>query len=232
MFQVGTRYAHPSMLHQPSRQRAGSPDEGLTWENTMVSRLRNGSWMLVVLTSALLTACSDGGGDGGGGGGGTPSCDAMKDDAALEEAISLVVTNQRSEPVYLTTGGCAPTGWAVDGKTLFDPAPPTCEGLLVGEPGGETCAPVYEELAAGASVTVAWHGRAVESVPVVEGCPDPPAETYETCSRHALVGEGSHELRLEVFLQYDQATRSASSPLLVDVPFDLPAASVAVNIAP
>jgi hypothetical protein len=133
--------------------------------------------------------------------------------------------------VYLSWDGCSVIGWAVEGKSLFDPGPPTCEGLLEGEPGVNACAPTFDELAPGASLTVHWDGRAVESIPVVVGCPNHPNDAA-TCSRFALVGDGSHELQLEVFLQYDATTEVPSSPHLVTVPFDLPAASVAVSIAP
>lgn len=198
----------------------------------MVTSIRDRlSWMLPVLAGLLLAACDGGGGGGGGGSGGAPSCDAMHDDAALSEAVDITVTNDRSEPVYLSSQGCAVTGWAVDGNSLFDPAPPTCEGLLVGEPGGNQCAPVFDELAPGASIHVSWTGRAAESISVVAGCPDPPDDSA-SCTRMASVADGTHELTIDVFEQLDPATRAPSSPMSVATSFDLPATSIAVSIAP
>ncbi|AGP38354.1 hypothetical protein [Sorangium cellulosum] len=115
--------------------------------------LSKGSSLLAFVVSAFLVACSEGdpgaggaggaGGEetGGGGAGGEASCDDVLDDEALEEPMSIVVTNERSTPVYLTPGGCAPVGWSVDGKSMFEAAIPTCEGLHEGEPGGPACGP-------------------------------------------------------------------------------------------
>lgn len=203
----------------------------------MVSSIRDRfSWMLPVLAGALLVACGGGGGGGDGGTGGTggsggASCDAMHDDAALSEAIDITLTNDRSEAVYLSYQGCSINGWAVDGQSLFDPAPPTCEGLLVGEPGVDQCAPTFDELAPGASIHVPWKGRTVESIPVVAGCPDPPDDSA-SCSRFALTPDGTHELTVEVFEQVDPGSGAPSSPFTVTTSFDLPATSIAVSIAP
>ncbi|WP_437720511.1 hypothetical protein [Sorangium sp. So ce861] len=169
---------------------------------------------------------------GGGGAGGEASCDDVLDDEALEEPVAIVVTNERSTPVYLTPGGCSPVGWSVDGKSMFEAAIPTCEGLHAGEPGGPACAPSFEELAAGASVTVEWHGRIAETVPVVDSCVAPSISAeHETCGRLALAGDGAHELELTVYLELDEESEIGTSPLpTITVPFTLPTESIAVTI--
>ncbi|KYF56564.1 hypothetical protein BE04_35705, partial [Sorangium cellulosum] len=142
-------------------------------------------------------------------------------------------TNERSTPVYLTPGGCAPVGWSVDGKSMFEAAIPTCEGLHEGEPGGPACGPSFQELAAGASVTVEWHGRLAESVPVVDSCVAPSISAeHETCGRLALAGDGAHELELTVYLELDEETEIGTSPLpAIAVPFTLPTESITVTIS-
>ncbi|AUX34274.1 uncharacterized protein SOCE836_064450 [Sorangium cellulosum] len=169
---------------------------------------------------------------GGGGAGGEESCDAMRDDEALDEPISIVVTNERSTPVYYSVSEFGSIDWWIDGTNLFGSKLPTCEGLLMGEPGGPLVGPVFEEIAPGASVTIDWHGRLAESASVVAGCLSPSLEEeYETCDRFELVGDGAHELKITVFLERDEETGIASSPLpAITVPFTLPTESIAVTI--
>ncbi|KYF91706.1 hypothetical protein BE20_13990 [Sorangium cellulosum] len=201
--------------------------------------------------SAFLVACSGNdadpggsgasggsggsGGDetgGGGGAGGEASCDAMRDDEALEEPISIVVTNERSTPVYYSVGAFGSIDWWIDGTNLLGSRIPTCEGLLMGEPGGPNVGVEFAEIAPGASVTIDWHGRLAESAPVVAGCISPSLEEeHETCDRFELVGDGDHELKATVFLERDEETRIATSPLpVITVPFTLPTESIAVTI--
>ncbi|WP_437949648.1 hypothetical protein WME98_01540 [Sorangium sp. So ce296] len=221
--------------------------------------ISRGSSLLAFLVSAFLVACSGNdadpggsgasggtggtggtggsggsGGDetGGGGAGGEASCDAMRDDEALEEPISIVVTNERSTPVYYSAGPFGSIDWWIDGTNLLGSRIPTCEGLLMGEPGGNLVGVAFDEIAPGASVTIDWHGRLAESAPVVAGCVSPSLEgEHDTCDRFELVGDGDHELKATVFLERDEETRIATSPLpVITVPFTLPTESIAVTI--
>ncbi|WP_437622211.1 hypothetical protein [Sorangium sp. So ce1151] len=127
------------------------------------------SSLLALLASALLMACSgdDDGGAGGrgaggvggsGGSGGSADCGAMRDDEALEERISIVVTNERSTHVYLNLGE-AYSAFTVDDRASRAVKSPSCQGLLVGRPWIPVELPVDRELAAGALVTICPRSR-------------------------------------------------------------------------
>ncbi|XXY44054.1 hypothetical protein WME91_29010 [Sorangium sp. So ce269] len=202
------------------------------------------SSLLAFFASALLMACSsprgDGGGSGGtggtggiggsGGSGGSEDCGAMRDDEALEEPISIVVTNERSTPVYLNLGE-EYSAFTVDDRLPLAVKSPSCQGLIVGQPLIPSDLPRDSEIAAGASATISWGGRFAERIPVIAGCPRPSLEDHEMCSRNERVGDGAHELKVQVHDEFEEAAEVGVSPLpLIVVPFTLPAQSIAVTI--
>ncbi|MGK4005286.1 hypothetical protein WMF31_21840 [Sorangium sp. So ce1036] len=200
-----------------------------------------------MITGLLLSACTvdtgeNGDGETGGGGDDTGSqpgdvdaCAPMEDDAPCAP-VKIVIKNERDVPIYYPAWGEHPTwnncggdGWSVDGEDLFGVLP-MCGGLLAGEPGLPGCAPVYVELAPGATAELEWDQRATEVVPIVAECWSDPAFSYTTCGRSHVVEGGTHELETTFALGFDESTGIASDPWTVTVPFALPTAVVDVVI--
>lgn len=139
-------------------------------------------------------AATSTGGHGGGGGGGGDACALDHEEPTGD--LAIIVTNERSTPVYYSGSGCISV-WRVD----FADHPGASDGELGCRSVPPDCLDgTMAELAPGESVTFTWNGLLAENVEVPAGCEDPIGIGLFSCDRGISPAVGATG-ELEVFMQ-------------------------------